>query len=927
MDSNPKINELLLDLDDDMHLFSSKCEYIDPNSIQIDADSASSLTVLHHNINGLRSKIDDLEELLDQLQHIGIYPSVITLNETRLTDMLTKNIRLSGYSLEILNRKNSSGGGVGIAILDSLEYDIRDDLSIMHEGLFEIITIELSLGRNKKSKHIVSSMYRAPNSNSRKFLSEFGSWLKIVKQERKNQIIGTDQNLDLLKIFDHDVTSEYLDTIMNYDLLPTITKPTRITNTSATLIDNIYVSMACSMGLQSYILASDISDHLPCLAILKKTRLKSKDSLEINYRVITEDVKNKIKHNLSNKAWNFVGDANNDFNSLHDSILLEYDTLAPEKSRTISAKNQIHQPWITTGLLKSSRNLSKQYRAMIATQKHVPDYKSKLSLLRKLRRTAKRNYYVNKCIKFKSNSKVLWSVINGLIKTSNDKSNFVEKLKDTDLNREVRNPQMIANMFGLHFSSIGRKCANSISASKKSYLYYLHKTMKCKDSIMLAPTTPVEISDTLSNLANKKSSGYDKISNIMLKSLKDSICSPLSILINTSITSGVFPDRLKKAIVTPLHKAKEKDLVTNYRPISLLLTLSKVYEKVMHSRIVDFLEKHDIFFDGQHGFRQNRSTSSAMMEIVSSIILANENNMLTGALMIDTSKAFDTISQEQLLDKLDYCGIRGIANDWCRSYFADRSMLVQVNNCNSDEHVIDIGTAQGSILGPLFFCITINDICKSVSCDVVLYADDSTFLYSAKTEEEIVQTLSDSFTHISDYFKANKLSINVQKTEFMIFNLKNRPLSLTSIKLGDTIIQRSTVCKLLGFVLDDRLSWEEHAQKVLSKMKANIYLLKCYKRYLPTDVLVSIYYAHIHLHLSYGLSGGLQQYGEVSRTRADIALLKTGVFCPIRPPKSKLLVGFRKNNPRRSQCSDKLGPFIRLVGFKGSFAKLVDDIW
>ena len=374
----------------------------------------------------------------------------------------------------------------------------------------------------------------------------------------------------------------------------------------------------------------------------------------------------------------------------------------------------------------------------------------------------------------------------------------------------------------------------------------------------MKPVLPTEIDKIIVNLPNKNSSGHDNLSNILLKQIKHSIIHPLTIISNHSLTEGEFPHGMKAADVSPLYKSKEKYMVTNYRPISLLITMSKILEKVIYVRVYNFLVETDQLYQSQYGFRSGHSCQNAISELVGTILKNQEENKLTIGVFIDLSKAFDTLSHDILLRKLHKYGIRGTALDWFKSYLSDRSMRVKIQSNNgkieySSYHPLSYGTPQGSCLGPLLFLIFINDLHYSVSYGTsLLFADDTTLLHSHKNLRYLKWTVETDLNSLMDWFKANKLTLNLDKTVCVLFNNKTKTKEIT-LDIGTHKLHNSEIVKFLGVWIDDKMTWIKHVSTLMVKLKQNMHLLKLSNKFLTKKTKKLIYYAHIYSHLTYGI--------------------------------------------------------------------------
>ena len=406
----------------------------------------------------------------------------------------------------------------------------------------------------------------------------------------------------------------------------------------------------------------------------------------------------------------------------------------------------------------------------------------------KRKRHAKLSYYRQKCIDLKNNGAKLWALINSTIRKSNNKTQLIERIKLDNI--EVTKSEMIANEFGKYYSNIGLLMKNKVKPSDNSIIDYINKIPSNKRTLYLFPTTPTEVGKLIMKLKNKPSSGHDQISNIMLKWLCPSVEYPLSLIFNKSLSGGVFPDQMKLSDVIPLFKGKEPYLCNNYRPISLLLTTSKILEKIIYSRVYEFMQTTSQITEDQFGFRMNHSCVDAITNLCGEIIKNRERGHHTLGVFVDLSKAFDTLSHKILLDKLERYGIRGVTLDWFRSYLSNRKLRSKISvssgSTYSDYYDVTVGTPQGSCLGPLLFLLYINDLNLNLEyAKAILFADDTTIFLGHRNLNYLNWCLSVDLQHISDWFLANKLTLNISKSHYLHFGKSNKRVEL---KINETVL-------------------------------------------------------------------------------------------------------------------------------------------
>ena len=639
----------------------------------------------------------------------------------------------------------------------------------MVDASFEHCIAEIKL---KERKLLVGSLYRVPNTNQRGFLKDYKELIHNLKSTNSEVILGMDHNLDFLKSHLHENTLNFINCNLDNDLFPVITRPTCITHSTATLIDNIFLESRLTGQMTSKILIDDINDHLPCVTIIGNLMPSKASKREITSRDIRPNRLESLNANLAESIPNLNSktDVNTQFNDFQLLLQSRIQKHCPINTRMTSKQKFRNEPWLTNGLLISSHKQKVLYQASVrknSPNSSVTKYRNYRNLLTKLKHKCKLNYYKYKCKEFCSNAKKLWHIINICIGKQSDKTNIINYIKAGNI--DIYDSKQIADEMGQFFSTIGSKYAKKIPASNTKINDYLKVIPRNVKNIFLKPTNGDEVKMLISKLPNKKSSGYDNIDNILLKSIKNVVSENLTSLFNLSMSNGVFPEQMKLAEVVPLYKSKERFLTSNYRPISLLITISKILEKVVHKRTYEFLNKHNQFYNSQYGFRSHHSCENAIAELVGNILKNKENGKITISLFLDLLKAFDSLQHETLLKKLEIYGIRGVALEWFSSYLKDRSMRAKCttglsNSELSQTYKTDFGTPQGSCLGPSLFIIFCNDLnihLTYLSC--IQFADDTILYRSSKSLRLLQCEIEHDLAIITDWFRANKLTLNAEK--------------------------------------------------------------------------------------------------------------------------------------------------------------------
>lgn len=533
---------LSADLDPDLNFISDSKEsdyYTEDqfnDQLQKSKFNSHCLSFLHLNIRSLSRNIDNLTNMMAK---INIKFSVIGISETWLQET-SHSVDMDGYKFVHNNRSGRTGGGVGLYLTSKLVYKIRDDLKFSDQQCAESLFIEIC--RPKEKNIIVGIIYRPPNQNPCDFMSDLDYLLSKVSKENKLCHMLGDFNLNLMNLDCHQPTSEFLDLTYSNMFYPLITRPTRITSNTATLIDNIFTNNLNNVMLNG-LLFTDISDHLPVFSIFRDQCNDSNKITDIIYRDKSESNVLKFQNELRNFSWSNLR-GYNDPSQAYDSFLKEYTAiynlcfpLKKQKAR----KCTVNKPWLSKGLLKSIGKKNKLYRRYLRnpSPQNEQKYKKYKNKLTHSLRIAKRLWYEKKLENAKSNMKSTWRILNEIINRKTQKNRLPSTFKID--NCEVSNPEEIANRFCEYFTNIGPNLAKTIPASTNSHRFYLKG--KFIDSVFLETVTQQEIVDLINDLRSGTAAGFGTIPVSIVKHSIGQISEPLTHIINLSIQSGIVPDR------------------------------------------------------------------------------------------------------------------------------------------------------------------------------------------------------------------------------------------------------------------------------------------------------------------------------------------------------------------------------------------------
>ena len=600
-----------------------------------------------------------------------------------------------------------------------------------------------------------------------------------------------------------------------------------------------------------------ISDHHHLIY----TMLKATFSYLPPKKVVYRSYKTFSEKAFTEDLIHYVGNsASANFSSLREAFVHTVNKHAPYKTRVVRGNNKPHMNKQLRKAIMRRSQLKNKYNKTRDPATYIL-YKKQRNYVVKLNKQAKRSLFSAK----NTDRKSFWCLTKPFISMKGCTKD--EKIFLLEGDKIVSNDKDIVNCFNDYFVNITEELPivswkplssdtdstnlDSIDKILKKFKDHPSVIRICaknihSDKFSFSHINPLDTFQVIMSLNQKKSTS-GPLSTKILKIAAKVVCTPLTDCFNVALLDGVFPDELKLASVVPVFKKGDSLNKSNYRPISILPPLSKVFERLLFNQMSVFFER--VLSRFLCGFRKNYSTQHALLNLLKHWQNSLDNSCVVGTVLMDLSKAFDSLPHDLLLAKLSAYGFDKCSLRLLQSYLCNRMQRVKIGAFFSDWLELLLGVPQGSILGPLLFNIFINDLLLCIEkAHICNFADDNTLYSSASCTKEVISSLTHDLSHVLSWFTANQLVANPHKFQMMLLGTNDTSIT---INVNGFTINQSDYVKLLGVTLDKNLSGQKHVGEICARAGRGVMCLRRIRKYLDFKQALSLYHCYIQSHFSY----------------------------------------------------------------------------
>ena len=749
---------------------------------------------LHLNVHSLLPKMDEIRNMVSDLKI-----HCLSINETFLDKSIyDSEVNIENFSI-FRNDRNRNGGGVALYIHTDL-IPSQTNFNIETESIWAHIKLN-------GDTLIIGSIYRPPSSNS-EYHTTLLHELDFIYSHGSDIIAMVDLNYDLLKGNDKIKISE-IETL--YQLNQLIHTYTRVTDTSKTIIDHIYLSNNI-ISPASGVLNISLRDHYPVFCVIPTSKsvrqhntIRKRSYTRFNSHDFLHDIvssntfNNLITIDNVSEAWDLFKHEFLEISNRHAPITNKRIRLQSNPCRNqdilhlIRQRNYVHKLAVTT---KESS--------------HFCHYRSLRNKVTSTIRKTKYSYYTSQIQNASNNSSLMWNILKQILPSK-------KCTTSTDIQPDN---------FNEYFSTIEL----NISTPSDFQFLEINSNFILKELLKLGPKPKLD----LFHFDNK------------LLHLSSPLIAPLlAHIYNLSLLSGTLPQDFKIARVSPIYKGKgDKSDPGNYRPISVTATLSKIIEKYVKTQLISHLQTNNLLSPYQSAYLKNHSTQTALHHLIDTCINNIDQGYSNLITMLDLSKGFDVLNINILLYKLKKYGITDSTYNWFHSYTTSRQQYVCINHTTSKLATLNLGVPQGTVLGPILFLIYTNDLLSTCNSDFsITYADDTSLGCKGDSSISLQTTMNDLLEKVSSWFNVNRLIVNPSKSNFITISTRHHVSNLQniSIYLNNQKLQQCSSTSLLGVHIDENLTFHQHIQSLNSKISSKISLLHRLRQILPQQSLNTIY--------------------------------------------------------------------------------------
>ena len=841
----------------------------------------TSFSAIHVNARDFRRQYQ-YDNLCFVLEESAVNFDVAVVSETWFGEHDPATFLIKDFTCISANRPGGGGGGVAVYVRSALHL-VSSETRCSDDGSVQIVRVQL---RRPGFEGFVIGAYSRDREDSQTLLDLLDEM--IPTKGRLPCLVMGDTNVDLL--LEDDTSHDYCSFFSGKGFVQVVDMVTRPNlrydaQHSGSCLDHIAVAN-CENYLQvcPFVVNTVFSDHYPVCITL--TGSQSVLSLNVtncrepsSRRFLGPEGYLRFNEQISGADWSSVTnseDADEAFNAFNKMLFRIYDECFPLRQCSPKRGKEV-SPWFTKDLRDLRRDVDRCQRRYHLTRDLLDKqaYYGLLVIYRERLKSARESHYKRAFESLKRRPAKLWALVNDLCGRGKNKSEISLKLNGDRDGEELSDPQAVVDALNEFFATVGTKTTANLKSLGQVDIPPTASSASNRGTFSLRPIDALEMSRAVKGAKTDLSGSREAVPSRLISDFLVYLSEPLAAVFNLSVSTGTFPAALKTSRVIPLYKGRgSKNDPGNYRPISLVAFVSKIFERIAKRQLEEYLDKINFFSNNQFGFRGARSTELALSHTWHEVVLNAEKGKCCLAAFLDVAKAFDCVDHSRFVSMLAGLGCSELCVSWFSSYLSRRMQRVAVGGLKSRECQLSIGTPQGSVLGPFIFIIYLNFVIRAVendlSCRPIVYADDTTLLFevSPNNVECDLRNAAAEVERAIDYFNRFGLVVNSSKTTLVLFSTLQRELVTDQIRLNikGEHLPLSPNARCLGVLLNQHMKWEPHIKSMSGKCYAVVASLARLRRTgVDITLLLQVYRALFEPVLTYCVTLWGSSYKNVIR--------------------------------------------------------------